>query len=429
MIKGSRSQSSNSSVQSNTASTSSPVQTPASSSSNNLETISSSDPVDYSKTLSSNAENNASSSVASGQDNVNIKISGGEPGDNNDYFNLSVRKDTVLTAGKIIVDKVVPNLGAVAAGSALGNAMVKASAGQPLTTRMVLGGGGIFVGTVSSKVAMGVANKVTKNDALYDFIQSSPHSDPKIDRVPSPGVGPINSPLEKGDLFHSPLEDLLGYSLILNFLILILVILFLLIIFNRYIYNKNSKVFTKLLNFLFRVQTTGSSKDKSYEEGENQRSNTSSRHKLEVLQKKIDNFTSKINKLGEIFNFSIFVIFTLLLIFNIILNIYINSELLVNIDKYVSVYNNIYGNQRNNIILLVSCCNLQHLQFKDVQQNSLLLQRVLQHPFSFGASTCSNNSRPYITNPQFAISNHPEVSNMNHGCNTVICCKHPISKF
>ena len=148
--------------------------------------------------------------------------------------------------------------------------------------------------------------------AVKNSEHCSPDPGTKCLRVLAPDINIINSPLESGDLFHSPLEDLLGYSLILNFLILILVILFLLIIFNRYIYNKNSKVFTKLLNFLFRVQTTGSSKDKSYEEGENQRSNTSSRHKLEVLQKKIDNFTSKINKLGEIFNFSIFVIFTLI---------------------------------------------------------------------------------------------------------------------
>ena len=33
----------------------------------------------------------------------------------------------------------------------------------------------------------------------------------------------------------------------------------------------------------------------------------------------------------------------ILLIFNILLNIYINSELIVNLDKYVNVYNYIHN--------------------------------------------------------------------------------------
>ena len=68
---------------------------------------------------------------------------------------------------------------------------------------------------------------------------------------------------------------------------------------------------------------------------------------------KIETFISKINKFGDIFNFSLFVIFSLLLIFNVILNIYINSGLLVNLEKYVNVYNSIYG-IKNSIILLIS---------------------------------------------------------------------------
>ena len=108
------------------------------------------------------------------------------------------------------------------------------------------------MGTVSSVVSLKAGDRMSKNNSLHDLaegannslnelVKGSPHSDPTIDRIPSPGPGPINSPLESGYMFSSPLEDLLSYSLLLDYSILILVVLFLMIILNRYIYNKNIK--------------------------------------------------------------------------------------------------------------------------------------------------------------------------------------------
>lgn len=56
-------------------------------------------------------------------------------------------------------------------------------------------------------------------------------------------------------------------------------------------------------------------------------------------------------KLGDIINFAMFVFLTVFLLFNILLCIYINSELLINIDKYVSVYNDIYGTKNNDVVI------------------------------------------------------------------------------
>ena len=132
-------------------------------------------------------------------------------------------------------------------------------------------------------------------------------------------------------MFSSPLEDLLSYSLILDYLIL--VVIFLLIIFNRYFYNNSSKVLLYILRLIF-YGTDSMDKEVNMK-----------------VSTKIGSIHTKMNQFGDIFNFIFFVVVTVLLLFIIFLSIYIHSELLVNLDKYITVYNTFYGIQKNFVII------------------------------------------------------------------------------
>lgn len=174
-----------------------------------------------------------------GKDIIRVSESVSASNNNKEYVTISLRKDAATSIYGMVqtgLNLVGSNLGAVSFGSAVAAQAVKITPHLPPAGRLDYGVAAGSIGTVSATVSLKVGDAISKNEGLHKAILSSPHSDPNIERIPSPGLGPINSPLESGDMFHTPLEDLLGYSLILNYLILLLVILFILVIYNRYIY-------------------------------------------------------------------------------------------------------------------------------------------------------------------------------------------------
>jgi hypothetical protein len=119
------------------------------------------------------------------------------------------------------IDKIVPNVGAAAAGGTIGASMVKASKGMPPVQRMVAIGGSTFVGSMSAKLGIKTAESITKN------VSEKTEIDQVLDKTPSPIDNTfINSPSE----FTSPLEDLLLYQFCTTALISISVIIILLTI-------------------------------------------------------------------------------------------------------------------------------------------------------------------------------------------------------
>ena len=151
------------------------------------------------------------------------------------------------------------------------------------------------------------------NVYFLKYYENSKFSDLDIDQMASPESFIINSPLEDGDLIRSPLEQLLSYSYALNILIILLVFIFLFIIFNRYVLYNNLKF---ILNTIEKYMPTTIYLN---------------------LQKRISQGINYNNK----FILIIFIFNSILLFILLIMNLYVTSELILNIDEYVKVYNHI----------------------------------------------------------------------------------------
>ena len=237
-----------------------------------------------------------------------------------EYYNLKLNKDLVDNSlnnvgesSKVVVEKIVPELGVSVAVDATTSAAVKTTVGMPLPQRMLTIGTIGAVSAIGTKIGLGVGNSITKNMDIKNIIKNSPHADLNPDRIPSPDMNFINSPLERNEL-TSPIQELLFYSFILDVSTLILFFIVILLLLNKYfiIFNFN------FLNYISK----------------------------KFLPIKFSNWVNKnINKSTEIntkLNKFLIIYNCFLIFLFILLKIFITSELLVNIDSYVSVYNSIF---------------------------------------------------------------------------------------
>ena len=237
-----------------------------------------------------------------------------------EYYNLKLNKDLVDNSlnnvgesSKVVVEKIVPELGVSVAVDATSSAAVKTTVGMPLPQRMLTIGTIGAVSAIGTKIGLGVGNSITKNMDIKNIIKNSPHADLNPDRIPSPDMNFINSPLERNEL-TSPIQELLFYSFVLDVSTLILFFIVILLLLNKYfiIFNFN------FLNYISK----------------------------KFLPIKFSNWVNKnINKSTEIntkLNKFLIIYNCFLIFLFILLKIFITSELLVNIDSYVSVYNSIF---------------------------------------------------------------------------------------
>lgn len=237
-----------------------------------------------------------------------------------EYYNLKLNKDLVDNSlnnvgesSKVVVEKIVPELGVSVAVDAATSAAVKTTVGMPLPQRMLTIGTIGAVSAIGTKIGLGVGNSITKNMDIKNIIKNSPHADLNPDRIPSPDMNFINSPLERNEL-TSPIQELLFYSFVLDVSTLILFFIVILLLLNKYfiIFNFN------FLNYISK----------------------------KFLPIKFSNWVNKnINKSTEIntkLNKFLIIYNCFLIFLFILLKIFITSELLVNIDSYVSVYNSIF---------------------------------------------------------------------------------------
>ena len=150
----------------------------------------------------------------------------------------------------------------------------------------------------------------TVTDGLYKNMLPSGG----IDRIPSPDQTFINSPLERNEL-TSPLQDLLLYSFILDVSTLILILIIIIVLLNKFLLIFN-------LKFLY-------SFSKKY------------------LPIKISNWLNKNINTGNEFSNKFLAFIVILncffIILFILLKIFISSELLVNIDSHIAVYNFLFS--------------------------------------------------------------------------------------
>lgn len=237
-----------------------------------------------------------------------------------EYYNLKLNKDLVDNSlnnvgesSKVVVEKIVPELGVSVAVDAATSAAVKTTVGMPLPQRMLTIGTIGAVSAIGTKIGLGVGNSITKNMDIKNIIKNSPHADLNPDRIPSPDMNFINSPLERNEL-TSPIQELLFYSFVLDVSTLILFFIVILLLLNKYfiIFNFN------FLNYISKKFLTI-----KFSNWVNKNINKSTE------------INTKLNKFLIIYNCFLIFLF-------ILLKIFITSELLVNIDSYVSVYNSIF---------------------------------------------------------------------------------------
>jgi hypothetical protein len=130
-----------------------------------------------------------------------------------EYYNLKLNKDLVDNSlnnvgesSKVVVEKIVPELGVSVAVDAATSAAVKTTVGMPLPQRMLTIGTIGAVSAIGTKIGLGVGNSITKNMDIKNIIKNSPHADLNPDRIPSPDMNFINSPLERNEL-TSPIQE------------------------------------------------------------------------------------------------------------------------------------------------------------------------------------------------------------------------------
>ena len=149
----------------------------------------------------------------------------------------------VLTRVVAASQEVIPNVGAGAAAGTIGAAALKTSTSLPLGQRLVVVGTTAFVGAAATQAGLNLGMAKVKNIDIKSVIKDSPHTDPNVNRIPSPGPDVWlclpNSPLEKWEIDSSPLEVFLSSILTLNVCVLLLIIVLLYLLFTRYLLSSN----------------------------------------------------------------------------------------------------------------------------------------------------------------------------------------------
>ncbi len=261
------------------------------------------------------------------KDVVKITLNSKNP-DNEEFYNFKLSKrlvdnslKNVADASTMLLDKIAPNLGVGAAAGSATSAAVKYTTGMAPVQRLAAIGATAVVTAAGTKVGLNAASAISKNIGIEEAIKNSPHAHPQFDRVPSPDIDIILSPLEK----TSPLQDLLMYSIALDIIILILLFSILLLIFNRYIVKYN----LTFINYI--IQQSGVN--------------------IYIPVKFINWLNTKINA-GVDYNSKlllfIFILNSIFIFLFVLLKIFISSELLINIDNYINVHNFIHSKENSN---------------------------------------------------------------------------------
>lgn len=254
-----------------------------------------------------------------------LNINSSTDGKNNKFYNFSINKkfaDTIVDkigdATKVALSTIVPNIGAGAAAGTVGAAALKLSSGLPPLQRAAFVGASTLGSAATAKLGLDIGAAASKNLNIKESIKNSPHADVNIDSIPSPDGGFINSVLEASEQInnYTPLEELIIYQFSLNAIILIFILILLSMLFNRFILTTNLEFITSLFD--------------------------------KYTSNKISQwFKNKINKsidYNNRFTLFLFLFISIILIINVILSLFISSELLLNIDDYVTVYNHLKKN-------------------------------------------------------------------------------------
>ena len=243
-----------------------------------------------------------------------------------DGMTINISKEAMMEAAKILGDsisQILPVVGSTFAGGKIGVAMIKNSQGLPPLVKGVLGVG-TAIGTAGGMSLVGKTlgsqkiNEEFKNEASKIIALRATNTKIESDVLNSnietivDESSKILSILE-GEM--SPLFYLLSYNLILGLLILLHIIIILIILGYKYEYIPVRKVFSYIINRILMAS------------------------KKEYLLKKFEVIRNKIEIFGGIYLNVLLKINVISIILDVLLIIYINYDLLANLDNYVIVHN------------------------------------------------------------------------------------------
>ena len=214
-------------------------------------------------------------------------------------------------------------MGAGSAAGAATAAVFKGTASLPPLQRLGAMATTAAVTAAATSVGTGIGVSILKNtDILSNIKPTQTTSD--LERPESPDDLFINSVFEHGDLI-SPLENLLYYNFVLIVFIFIFVILLLIIIFNRFVLKSNLNIFSSMF-------------DKFMPK------------KFNSLFKRYINFSNDFSNRSILISF---IFISIGLIYTLCLSLMLSSELFVNIEEYIEVYNYLHSKDKTLFFVFV----------------------------------------------------------------------------
>lgn len=211
--------------------------------------------------------------------------------------------------GKVVeqgVEKVVANVGAAAAAGSAASTVLKSN--LPVVPKLIIAGTSAFVVGASTKIGISLGEALVYKNGANPATDLLTKINP--DRIPSPTEFFVPSILETHDLL-SPLEELIKYQFMLNFLILFSVLILIALLFNKLFLSNN--IFVSFI----------------------------SRYLNKNIIMKFDSYRMKIERFNNNYFFLLFLINSLTLLFNLFLSLVISCELTFDLDYYLAAHNGI----------------------------------------------------------------------------------------
>jgi len=285
--------------------------------------------------------------------------------------NISVTDNFFKTVKQGLIEA-IPSYGATAAGGSLGTAIIKGTNSLPPVQRALLGIGTAVAGTVAIKSGMLALDDLRNKDKINNLeelkivkemididkaknLDNSEKIKDIIDK--SKDIGSALENEEFNNLIRNPLEGLLNNMLTFNFLILVVIFIILMLLLNKFIIKKNSSIIIFIVNkFIY-----DKLKNKKYI--------------VELLERII----KKTHNLSDKFIVIFFTINSILLISMVLFNIYLNVELVNNLDDYVKIYVYLKNIDKSSILLL----GLNNKFFVTGLQNKIKNIFYILYPINF----------------------------------------------
>ena len=221
----------------------------------------------------------------------------------------SMIKDVVTQGIDKSIEKLASNTGAGAAAGTAAAAVLKSNLAP--VQKIVMTGAAAGITAATTKLGMDFSSAMIKNRIENDKILNK--MDP--DRIPSPDNTFICSLIEKIENV-TPLEQLIQIQLLINIILIISIFLFVLLLFNKLFWSSFSSPLGAL--------------DLALQQGQGE-------------QNKIKLYLNKLRIFTQNYFYMIFIILTIQVLILLFFNIIISSELTINLEDYIRVYNHIKG--------------------------------------------------------------------------------------